>query len=86
VNQIWSYVLGVIGVFGFILAGRRIWWSWYVNIACQFLWFAYAIVTNQLGFLLSSVVYFVVFIGNARKWTKDHIREKKVEDGYSQGR
>lgn len=71
-NWWWSWILGIVGIFGFILAGRKIWWAWYVNIACQFLWLAYALITWQIGFILTSVVYFVVFAQNAIKWTKEH--------------
>lgn len=70
-DQLWSWVLGFIGVAGFILAGKKIWWAWYVNIGCQFLWFAYAIVTQQWGFFLSSIVYLAVFSKNAYDWTKE---------------
>lgn len=76
-NQLWSYLLGVVGLVGFILAGRRVWWSWYVNLACQGLWFAYSIVTNQFGFFISSLVYAFVFSQNAIKWTKDHHKGKQ---------
>ena len=70
-DQLWSWVLGFIGVAGFILAGKKIWWAWYVNIGCQFLWFAYAIVTQQWGFFISSIVYLAVFSKNAYDWTKE---------------
>lgn len=75
-DQWWSWALGIIGVVGFILAGRRLWWAWYINLACQGLWFAYAIATEQLGFLISAIVYTVVFAQNSIKWTKDHKKEK----------
>lgn len=40
----WSYILTAVGISGFILAGRKVWWAWHINIACQGLWIAYAIV------------------------------------------
>lgn len=70
-DQIWSWVLGFIGIAGFIAAGKKIWWAWYINIAAQFIWFAYAIVTQQWGFLLSSFVYMGVFVKNAYDWTRE---------------
>lgn len=76
-DQWWSWALGIIGVVGFILAGRKIWWAWYVNLACQGLWFAYAIVTEQLGFLISAIVYTFVFAQNSIKWTKEHKKEQE---------
>lgn len=68
----WDYILSISGVVGFILAGKKIWWAWYVNIASQFIWLAYAIVTDQYGFLIGTVIYFIVFIKNAYDWTREH--------------
>lgn len=68
----WSWILTAVGVTGFILAGRRVWWCWYVNIACQALWLAYALTTRQYGFIAGAVVYSVVFARNAVLWTREH--------------
>lgn len=68
----WSYALSLVGVAGFWLAGRKIWWAWYVNIANQVLWLAYTLVTQQWGFLLGVVIYTVVFVKNAIAWTREH--------------
>lgn len=76
-NQLWSWVLGIVGLTGFVLAGRKIWWTWYINIACQGLWFAYAIITKQYGFIATAVAYTVVFTMNAVTWTREH-NEKKI--------
>lgn len=70
----WSWLLTAVGVCGFILAGRKVWWAWYVNIACQFLWLAYAVITAQYGFIVASCVYFVVFTRNAIRWTRERPR------------
>lgn len=82
-DQVWSWVLGFVGVVGFIFAGKKIWWSWYINIGCQVLWFAYAIVTNQWGFFVSAFVYMAVFMKNAIEWTKEHNAKKKSLGGES---
>lgn len=71
----WSWLLTVVGVTGFVLAARRVWWAWYVNLGCQGLWVAYALVTEQPGFIAASAVYTAVFAHNAAKWTRDHRRE-----------
>lgn len=76
-DQIWSWVLSIVGVLGFELAGRKIWWAWYINLACQILWFTYAIVTDQYGFILGALVYTWVFSKNAYKWTKEHRLSKE---------
>lgn len=80
-NEWWSYILTAVGIAGFILAGRKVWWSWYINIFCQILWFAYAIVTTQYGFIAAAVLYTVVFGRNAYSWTKEHRR--KVTDVHT---
>lgn len=74
-----DWILVLVGLTGFILAGRKIWWAWYVNIACQGLWFWYAISTEQYGFILGATVYTVVFTINAVKWT----RERHVDEATS---
>lgn len=81
-NQLWSWILGAVGVAGFILSGRKVWWSWYINLACQALWFAYAIVTTQYGFIVAALVYTVVFGKNAISWTREH-RRKQLEDSQN---
>lgn len=70
-DQWWSWALTLIGVTGFWLAGRKVWWCWYVNIANQVLWVSYALVTGQLGFLLGVPIYLTVFGRNAYRWTRD---------------
>lgn len=72
----WSWVLTTIGITGYILIGRKVWWAWYVNIGVQVLWIIYAIQTKQYGFIVSAVMYAIVFATNARKWTND--RESKA--------
>lgn len=79
-DQWWSWILTVVGLTGFILAGRKVWWCWYINIGCQFLWFTYAIVTEQLGFVVASIFYFIVFTKNAIRWTKDYRETGFVEE------
>lgn len=77
-NQLWSYILTIVGITGFILAGRKVWWCWYINIGCQALWFIYAIVTQQYGFIVAAAMYTVVFSKNAIAWTKERRRERKA--------
>lgn len=76
-----DWVVTVVGLTGFILAGRKIWWAWYVNLGCQALWVIYALTTEQYAFLVSAAVYSVVFGQNAIKWTKEHRDAKRILDG-----
>lgn len=74
-NQYWSWILTAVGLTGFVLAGRKVWWCWYINIGCQALWMTYAIVTEQWGFIVASLAYTFVFTKNAIKWTREHRNE-----------
>jgi hypothetical protein len=78
-DQYWSWLLTVVGLTGFILAGRKVWWAWYINIGCQALWFTYAIVTEQHGFIVAAIAYTVVFARNAYKWTTERSPSKLRE-------
>lgn len=76
-GQIWSWVLSAVGLAGFFLAGKKVWWAWYVNIANQMLWLIYSIVTEQYGFLVATFAYTFVFTKNAIRWTREHREESK---------
>lgn len=78
IGQILSWVVGAVGLTGFYFAGKRVWWSWYINIFCQALWISYALVTGQPAFLVTAAVYSVIFGLNAYKWTKEHFNVKRI--------
>lgn len=75
-EQLLSWIVAIVGLSGFFLAGRKVWWCWYVNIACQVFWFLYAWVSETPAFFVAALVYTVVFIINAYKWTKEHFARK----------
>lgn len=77
-GQILSWVVVVVGLVGFRLVGKKVWWAWFVNLWCQILWYAYAVVTNQPAFLLSASAYTVAFAVNAFEWTRDHRATKRA--------
>lgn len=70
--EFWSWILTAVGLAGFFLAGKKVWWCWYVNIANQVLWFTYAVLTEQWGFLIGVFAYLFVFTKNAIEWTREH--------------
>jgi nicotinamide riboside transporter PnuC len=76
-SELWSWALTLVGVACFWLAGRKVWWAWYVGLAGQITWAAYSLVTQQWGFLVGVVLYTVVYSKNAYAWTRD--RERKTE-------
>lgn len=78
--QTLSWVVTAIGISGFFLAGRKVWWCWYLNIACQVLWALYAFVSDTPAFYVASAFYVVVFSINAIKWTREHFKKKSESD------
>lgn len=75
-EQTLSWIVTAIGISGFFLAGRKIWWCWYLNVACQVLWALYAYFSDTPAFYVASAFYFVVFSHNAYKWTREHFKTK----------
>lgn len=71
-GQVWSWVLTLVGLTCFLLAGRKVWWAWYVGLAGQGLWLAYSLITWQIGFLVGVVAYTVVYTKNTIAWTREH--------------
>ncbi|HQW88944.1 MAG TPA: hypothetical protein PK478_03785 [Nitrospira sp.] len=70
-SPLWSWALTVVGLSCFWLAGRKVWWAWYVGIAGQALWLTYSLLTQQWGFLAGVAAYTWVYVGNARRWTRE---------------
>lgn len=77
-GDIFSWVVTIVGCFGFWLGGKKVWWCWYVNIFNQLLWIGFAIVTGYYAFLVGTVFYSMTFVRNAYLWTKEHFDEKRV--------
>lgn len=72
IEQIGPWVLSFVGIVGFVLTGRLVWWGWWVNVGCQLLWFLFAFYTGLWGFFIGAVFYTIVFLDNAIGWTKRH--------------
>jgi hypothetical protein len=71
-----------VGVFGLYLAGRKVWWAWGVGIGAQVLWFAYAVSTQQWGFIVSCLAYGWVYTKNFLAWRSEHAAaENALGDG-----
>ena len=67
----WSYLLAVIGVAGIFFVGRKTIWGWLVLLFNEVLWIAYALVTNQYGFILSAIAYAAVYIKSYMLWKRE---------------
>jgi hypothetical protein len=68
VSPVWSFILEGIGITGALIAGRRHWFAWIILLVNTALWGAYAVVTDQYGFLVASFFYAPVYGRNAWKW------------------
>jgi hypothetical protein len=59
---VWSYVLSLLGVLGLLLVEVRPRVGWWVTLVDEWVWVAYALVTQQYGFILSACVYEVIAV------------------------
>jgi hypothetical protein len=69
--EYWSYVLAAIGVTGIFFVGRKTIWGWFVLLFNEVLWIAYALITNQYGFILSAIAYAIVYIKSYLLWRRE---------------
>jgi hypothetical protein len=69
----WSWVLAVIGVAGIFLVGRKTIWGWLILCVNEVLWIAYALATDQYGFIAMAVAYAAVYIKSYIHWRKDEL-------------
>lgn len=67
----WSWLLMLIGVTGIYVAGRKNKAGWAIGLGAQLLWIAYALVTEQYGFIVSAFVYGYFYANNFWKWRKE---------------
>jgi hypothetical protein len=67
----WSWILAIIGVAGIFFVGRKDKWGWWVLLFNEVLWIAYALITNQYGFIFSAIAYGIVYIKSYLKWREE---------------
>lgn len=78
---IWSWVLSLWGMAGLFIAGRGpkvSGWGWAINLSGQVLWVAYALSTQQYGFLLAAVGYGTIFYLNFTRWWQGRPKQFEV--------
>jgi hypothetical protein len=69
--ELWSWALAVVGVVGIYFVGRRTLWGWFVLLFGESLWIAYALITEQYGFIVSAVAYAIVYVRSYFNWKAD---------------
>jgi flagellar biosynthesis protein FliR len=67
----WSIALAGIGVFGLFLTTKKLPIGFAIGFFVQLLWVAYAIATQQWGFIGSAAAYGWVNFRGWRLWTKE---------------
>jgi hypothetical protein len=77
-----SWVLATFGITGMVIAGRKIWWGWLVNLANEILWIIFAVTTRQYGFILMAIGYGAVYANNMRTWRSDVDPADQRGDGH----
>lgn len=70
-NPLWSWALTAVGVTGLYFAGKHKWWAWTMGLGAQVLWLAYAIATEQWGFIVSAGAYGTIYLKNHLAWWRD---------------
>jgi hypothetical protein len=71
----WSWLLTVCGVVGLMLAGSQVRVGWLIGFVGQVLWIAYALYTQQWGFLVSAVAFGTIYAWN---WSRGSFRPRRL--------
>ena len=69
--ELWSWVLAGIGVTGIFLVGKKIIWAWLILLINECIWIAYALATDQYGFIVMATAYAIVYIKSYMAWSKE---------------
>ena len=75
----WSHILSAIGITGWILIGRKKASGFVVSLIGQVVWIAYAVTTEQVGFIWGSLAYGTAQAYGLWRW----IKEKKTANELS---
>lgn len=79
-SQWWSWALSAIGIAGIFLAGGHRKVGWLLGLGVQGLWIAYAVATEQWGFIASALAYGAVYARNWLRWRKAEQSALKAEE------
>ena len=72
----WSWILAAIGVTGIFLVGKKTIYGWLILLLNECIWIAYAIATDQYGFIVMALSYAAVYIKSYLAWRKDEANGK----------
>jgi nicotinamide riboside transporter PnuC len=74
-TEYWSYLLAAIGVTGIFFVGRKTIWGWLILLLNECIWIAYALATDQYGFIIMATAYSAVYIKSFISWKKEEKEE-----------
>lgn len=74
--ELWSWTLSAMGVTVQILAGTAPRWAWILGFWSQVPWCVFAAVTDQWGFLPSSLIYAAVYVFHWRAERRKRARDR----------
>jgi nicotinamide riboside transporter PnuC len=69
--ELWSWVLAAIGVTGIFFVGKKVIWAWLILLVNECIWIAYALTTDQYGFIVMATAYAAVYIKSYIAWRKE---------------
>ena len=68
--MIWSFALTAVGLVGLWLTGLKNRWGFAVGVLAQVMWFTYALVTQQWGFIASCILFGFLYSRNFIMWSR----------------
>lgn len=77
--MLWSWILATIGVAGLFLTTRKLAAGFAIGMGVQVLWVAYAVVTDQYGFIFSASAFFAVNAWGLWQWTRPAKTTEKIK-------
>lgn len=69
--ELWSWVLAAVGVTGIFFVGKKTIWGWLILLLNECIWIAYAITTQQYGFIVAALAYAGVYIKSYLAWRQE---------------
>jgi nicotinamide riboside transporter PnuC len=78
----WDWVLGIVGVTGIFLVGRKTIWGWLVLLLNECLWIAYAVITDQYGFMVMAIAYGIIYIKSYFGWRREDRISRPIKRLY----
>ena len=73
---VWPWLLTGLQVLSLWAAGRRYWWGWLLGGSVQLPWIAYAVMTDQIGFIPGCLISACVQIHSSHR---NSTRTKQME-------